>query len=305
MTGIIGRIVRSVRRTPVVGVATRWAVKLVPDLRWTVQVTGLGPLRVRLRRNKEYWIRPLLDDQDVALGILASLVRSGDVVYDVGANIGVYARIFVQWFGASEVLAFEPMRDNVELLEANARLLSAPGRITVLPVALGDRDGEEPLQIDDVFSGTAVLDRVSGGEASVGRRRRGLPPKTETVTVRRLDGLLESGAPPGPDVLKVDTEGAGALVLQGAAATLDRFGPRVTVSVHGPEETRGVLDVLAPLGYRCYGVPKGGLGAYGPVTSSDFALLPAKGNLVCSRHECDLRIHVAPLRAMPERARRA
>lgn len=51
--------------------------------------------------------------------ILEQLVRPGAVVYDCGANIGLYARYLVATLGASRVVSFEPDEDNLALLAEN------------------------------------------------------------------------------------------------------------------------------------------------------------------------------------------
>src|SRR5437016_14508220 len=96
-------------------------------------------------------------------GAMKRLIRPGDVSYDVGANVGLYARFMADVFGAAQVFAFEPMRDNSELLTANAKLSTTnASKIRVLKLALGDRDDQELLQVDDMMSASAVLDRVAG-----------------------------------------------------------------------------------------------------------------------------------------------
>src|SRR4030095_9043666 len=148
-----------VREQPVLG---RWALKCLPDCPLTVQIAPIGPFHIRLRRNRSFWLRHPLTHERFPLGALQRLVRPGVVVYDVGANIGLYARFITSVFGAGRVICFEPMTQNRELLERNLRASNCRERVSLLPYALSDIDGEEDLQVDDMMSGSAVLDRVTG-----------------------------------------------------------------------------------------------------------------------------------------------
>ena len=299
-------IARMVKGVPVLTGLGRSALRLLPDIPCTIQVQGVGPVRIRLRRNKGIWIWNrafLLGTKDPAMGILNHLIRPGDVVYDVGSNIGLYARVMVQWFGADQVVCFEPMSENFELLKTNVTELNGSGKFRIFNVALGDSEGEEELQVDDMTSGSAVLDRVSGGKPSTGRRQQGLPPKTETVKVVPLDTLIERQGLRPPDVMKIDTEGAAALVLAGAHETIDRYGPRIVVSRHNLAEAEATVQKLGPLGYTCYGmVLHDGNKVYQKLEPGDEPNMPRKCDMLCSRTPADVEHRIDPITEIPQRA---
>ena len=182
-------------------------------------------------------------------GALSRLVRPGDVVYDVGANLGLYSRFFAQVFGASKVLAFEPMSGNRADLQRNLLLGGVNDRVQIFPCALAETEGEELLQLDEVASGAAVLDRVSGGQASESHRQYGVEPRTERVRVRTLDALARAESLHPPGVIKIDVEGAEALVLRGGRETIARYRPRLAIELHGPDTAREVLPILHEHGY--------------------------------------------------------
>lgn len=253
MSGLAGRIADWVRRRSALRRVAHGAVRLIPDVPVTVRMKGLGPVRIRVRRHRWFLWEDFARTEAMMLGTFARLIRPGDVVYDIGANIGVYTRVMRSWFGASRIIAFEPMRENFELLRANIALGKMKSEVEAIAVALSDVDGEEELQIDDMASGTAVLSSVSGGEASEGRRAFGLPPMCERVSVARLDLLVEESGWPGPQMMKIDTEGAEVKVLRGAEATLRRFRPRVAVALHGTDKAVETLRLLDGLGYFCFG----------------------------------------------------
>ena len=85
---------------------------------------------------------------------------------------------------------------------------------------MADYDGTEEFQIDDISSASGTLNVVTPGGSSEARRQYGLPPITETVTVARLDTMVEGGFLNTPNVIKVDVEGTEESVLRGAAREL-------------------------------------------------------------------------------------
>lgn len=241
-----------VRRQPMLRRAAHGCVSAIPDARWTTNVEHLGKVRIRLRRHRWFLWEAFGGHDGPLFAAFDRLIRDGDVVWDVGANIGVYTRVIRQWFHAGPIVAIEPMADNFALLEANIAL-GGLRDVTALRLALSDRSGEETLQVDDVTSGTAVLDSVAGGEASAGRRAAGLPPVTERVKLERLDDLIARDHLPPPAMMKIDTEGAEVHVLRGAMETLKAHRPRLSIALHGVDKATGTIEVLDAAGYRVAG----------------------------------------------------
>lgn len=255
MRDTLNHLVASIRRSPSALALARGITTLIPDVYYVTNMTDVGPLRIRLRRHRYHlWEHPLSADQTL-VSMFARVIRPGDVVYDVGANIGLFTRVFIHWFGARYVVAFEPMTGNLDLLRDNVALGSLQPQVDVTPVALSDHDGIEELQIDDMMSGSAVLNSVSHGAPSSGRAKYGLPPATERVTVQTLSTFLSthSPTPPKPDVMKIDTEGAEVIILQGARAPLLDLKPRLAIALHGQDKALGTLSTLQEYGCFAYG----------------------------------------------------
>lgn len=230
----------------------RLILRLLPDVHWTVQIPGVGSFRIRLRRNRSFLLRPPLTHEGFMLGALQRFVRPGDVAYDVGANLGLYCRYISTCFHAGKIVAFEPSPDNLEELRGNLALGGITDQVQVMPIALGDNDGEESFQIDDISSASGTLNRVTDGEACQARAQYGLPPKLTSVRVAKLDSIVESGQAAPPQVIKIDVEGAEDLVLRGAVNTLRRHGPILIMELHGAAVARQVVEDLHAVNYRVF-----------------------------------------------------
>lgn len=255
MAGGYRRALRLIKSVPGLGALASKMQFLVPDRVVVRDVDGLGPFAFRLRRHR--WMMgesPFEGGHHAStLAMFRQLIRPGDVVYDIGANIGYYSRFIARDLGASRLVCFEPMTENADLLEQNLKLGGHDKLARIFRLALSDHDAEELLQVDDIMGGTAVLNEVSGGKPSEAREHLGLPPKTQRIRVTTLDGLIERENLPPPAMMKIDTEGAEALVLGGAVQTLKAHRPRLAIALHGPEPTRKVLTLLGSLGYACRG----------------------------------------------------
>lgn len=248
MISAVRAVANSLRTRPTLG---RWALRLIPDVPWTSRLDGIGPFRLRLRRNRSLWLRVPMESEVFPFAMLRRMVRPGDVVYDCGANLGLYCRYLIGTLGAGRVIAFEPSPDNRALLAQNLVLGGIADRVTVMPMALGDEDGMADFQVDDMQSASGTLSKVTGGEPCVGRKNLGLGPLTEQVVCRKLDTLMAEAKLPPPDVIKIDVEGAEGLLLRGAAGLLRDRSPRLLIELHGPEMARDVVAFLDGIGYAC------------------------------------------------------
>lgn len=181
-------VARYVRRYPRL---SRIVLSCIPDWAITIQIDEIGPFQIRLRRNRAFWLRDPIEHEEYPLGVLQSLVRPSDVVYDVGANIGLYTRFLGQHFEAQHVVAFEPMSSNLKQLRVNVDLGEISSRVTVLPYALSEEEGEFELQMDDFQGATAALDTVADDAPVEGRAEIGLSRK-ERVPGRVLNRSVES-----------------------------------------------------------------------------------------------------------------
>jgi len=232
----------------------RLALSLIPDWKKEIEIQGIGKFKIRLKRNRSFWLRDPLAHEHFPLSALQQLIKPGDTVYDIGANIGLYTRLLVQRFAAGQVIAFEPMTENYRMLQENIRLGCIESRVITLPYALADFSGKSLLQVDDVMSASAVLDAVTMGKASEGRRHLNLSPQVEEVSVQSIDNLIQTDLRNHePDVLKIDVEGAEVLVLQGARNFLQTAQPRLLIELHGATYARQILSLLFELGYTVAG----------------------------------------------------
>lgn len=169
-------------------------------------------------------------------------VRAGNVVWDIGANCGVFS-VAASGLAGREglVVALEPDRFLSGLLFRSASARSAEAApIEVLCCAASDRTGTAVLNIARRGRSTNFLSTVAGRSDSGGVR------ESERVMVASLDSLLADL--PGPQVLKIDVEGAEALVIRGAQHLLTHVRPTILCEV-GDDTRREVIETLSACDY--------------------------------------------------------
>jgi FkbM family methyltransferase len=155
-------------------------------------------------------------------------VREGDVVLDVGANIGVAATFFAEECGAGAVHSFEPVQPIFEVLRENLRefpaciphcygLASKTGRRTItyypndwsLSGLYADPDAERSTV-------KRALMNLGASESDAERRlARRFETETLPCELRTLSDALEAESIERVDLLKVDVEKAELEVLDG------------------------------------------------------------------------------------------
>ncbi|HXT22791.1 MAG TPA: FkbM family methyltransferase [Thermoanaerobaculia bacterium] len=161
----------------------------------------------------------------------ARLIRSGDSVFDIGANVGFHTLLFSRLVGPrGRVTAFEPLDRNLEYLSRHLQL-NAAENVAVIPVALSDEPGR------------GFMD--ARGNPSMAR----LADDGRAVLVESLDHLIAANRVPIPQLLKIDVEGAESRVLRGASKTLVEHRPRIILAAHGWRQNDECRDTLLAHGY--------------------------------------------------------
>lgn len=141
-----------------------------------------------------------------------------DIVLDVGANEGQFARDLYASGYAGRVVSFEPQASlHASLAAAAAR---QPGWTLAPPVALGAQEGEARLNTFNRSDMSSLLPPSPTMASAVPKLRAASDLAT---LVRPLDALFAGYVPPeGRALLKIDTQGYEREVLAGAQASLPK-----------------------------------------------------------------------------------
>lgn len=157
---------------------------------------------------------------------------AGDVVLDIGANVGYYTLLSSVLVGDNgRVFAFEPDPRIARWLRRHVQM-NGRQNVRVEEAAVSDTRG------------TARFERGGGSGTGHLAREGGF----EVRTLRVDDFCAERGI--RPSAIKIDVEGAEGAVLAGARETIAAARPIIFLSTHGVDVHRACLDTLAAADYE-------------------------------------------------------
>lgn len=174
---------------------------------------------------------------------IESIVRSGDSVIDIGANIGVYTLKFSKLVGATgHVYAFEPIQESFYHLTIHSNSCTYRN-ITLVNMAVSDKARIATMTIPRPENRSRNYYRASmtGSEAEFGRDSI----KVFCCTLDSFD------FPARIRLVKIDVEGHEAAVMSGMMSLIERDKPVLIVESISPEdcewlESRGYQKTKLP-----------------------------------------------------------
>jgi len=190
----------------------------------------------------KFWRAGLAEADPGLLALARELVAPGATVWDVGANVGLFA--FASAFLAGRpgrVLAIEADDWLADLLRRSARdLPPAHAPVDVLAAAVAGGLGVADFLIARRGRAGSHLGSVAGSTQTGGVR------EMRKILTVPLDWLLDHF--PAPQVVKIDVEGAEADCLAGAERLLGEVRPKLLCEVSEPNAA-AVGALLARHGY--------------------------------------------------------
>jgi FkbM family methyltransferase len=201
-----------------------------------------GGGRVHLQPRETLGFATLLNGgfETAEISCAIELAKAGTTAFDVGANVGMYSVALGRAVGPDgQVISVEPDTDNVSRLRENLALNSITN-VRVVEAAAGEDDQMVELRLADDRAYNSVV-QIEAGHSVV---------DTATVPSVRLDQVWEDLGCPAVSFLKIDVEGAEALVLRGARAMMRAAYPAVLVEANHEANLALLRSELEPLGYR-------------------------------------------------------
>lgn len=161
--------------------------------------------------------------------------QDGAAVYDIGANVGAYALIAASR-GAS-VFAFEPSFQNAFRLHENISLNSLDGKVTVLPIILGPKNGIARFATMDTTFGA-----TRGFSGSGEKQGKAYP-------VLTLDDAVRTFSLPAPVAIKIDVDGAEVELLEGSKTVLSNRTLTSMLIETEEKNTEDIQRIMADAGF--------------------------------------------------------
>lgn len=226
------------------------------------RAAGLGDVAIVERRGLR-WELELTETIDFSLFLtgrfqretltaLVGLLREGDTLLDIGANVGAMALPAARALGPNgKVVCFEPTAFGVRKLRRNLELNpDLRDRVDIRQLELVGYPGEK---VHGSLHARWPLGRAEGRHAG----HHGVEEGCAGATTSTLDDFLEGAGVSRVDAIKLDVDGHECGVLRGARRTLARFRPRMVVELQpstfdrpAPDRFEDMVDLLREAGYR-------------------------------------------------------
>lgn len=157
------------------------------------------------------------------------ILKEGDVVFDCGANIGLFSSIAASKGCYS--YSFEPVPKTIEYLKQTERLYS--DKIKISDYALSDKEGIGKLYITESTNiSNSILNMDVNNQDYI------------NIKITTIDNYVKLNNIKKLDFIKADIEGAERYMLIGAKETLSKFGPKLSICTYHLEDDKEVLEKL-------------------------------------------------------------
>lgn len=182
------------------------------------------------------------------LHFIKKIVKPGDLVIDIGANLAYYSTLMSKSAGKDgKLIAVEPIPLFAEIWSNNMSGLSHLNPV-LINCALGDEAKEAVKMSIPIVNGvvrhglTKVVEEGDSNETML----------SYDVPMRVGDELVESEKISRLDFIKCDVEGYEQFVMPSLNATLNKYKPMVQIELSGKENRSNVTDYLVKLGYEIF-----------------------------------------------------
>ncbi|MFO0415601.1 MAG: FkbM family methyltransferase [Bacteroidota bacterium] len=228
-------------------------------MKWSDKIIGSPskPIILKTLHGFKLFIDPIIDNgversifytgtyEAGTLYIFKQILSSGDVVIDVGANIGLMTLYASSRIGENGyVHAFEPEPDTFKILSQNCAL-NKKSNIKINKIALGREKKTAIIYPNlDINRGSSSLVRQDNTNGKI-------------VNVIRLDEYLHLKQLDSLKLIKIDVEGYEIEVLEGGREIFksDR-APIICIEYSGQiaseDSLAGIYDLIIQMGYSIY-----------------------------------------------------
>ena len=218
---------------------------------------ALTPLR---KRHYLRVLRQMSEDYAPDFVVIKRLVRSGDVVVDLGAHVGACTKFLSDLVGdAGAVYSVEPFPLNFEILQLNVAKLEL-ANVQLINCAVSDASGKLMMEVPTFAEfGESFYDARLMPEGATSSLRQA------AVEVKTVD-ILFVDRPRPISFMKCDVEGQELQTLRGATDVIATDLPMLMleISLMSPEIHEQVRQLLANYGYQEFCFEEGRLRLWQP-----------------------------------------
>lgn len=225
--------------------------------------------------------------------LFLNLLQDGDIVFDIGANIGYYTLLFSHLVGKNgQVHAFEPLPPTFIKLSQKIDKEKKYNNLYLNNAAVSNLDGIVNMYMPDNDHRQASLTTHNCGSWQNAKNIN-----SYECRVLKLDDYIKDRQIPGLNFIKIDVEGAELLALQGAIQAISNYWPIIYLEIC-IEWTKNfsytplkIINFLKDLGYSKFYLVSNKIQIMSEVSQEYCEQnLPVTANLLCTIKNHQLEI---------------
>lgn len=156
-------------------------------------------------------------------------LSKGDVVLDVGANIGLFSIYSADKIGEEgKVYSFEPINKTSLILEKNLKENGVVSRVEIVEKALGDENKDVYFNVGGILGESHKTENTNG----------------VLVNQVTLDSFVFGNNLEKVSFIKADIEGEERNMLMGAEKTIKKFKPKLAICIYHLEDDPEVIEKI-------------------------------------------------------------
>lgn len=167
--------------------------------------------RIETSSFNEHWSAYNLMPDDAELSLMRQWVTEDSIVFDIGANVGVWTVLLSKTSPTAKVHSFEPAPNTYELMARNVSINKC-ANVTANNIAASDKDGTVEFEVP---KGISIYGRVRPEKEGVDDGQRFSRTDIYNVECERLSDYCARHDIENIDFMKIDVEGFELQVLKG------------------------------------------------------------------------------------------
>ncbi len=196
--------------------------------------------------NSIFWAGLTGEWEAASVKLWIKLAEESDVVFDVGANNGIYALVAKAVNSKAKVYAFEPIDRIFDKLVENNQLNNYD--IICKKCAVSNQDGTAviyDIQHENSYSSSFNVDFAE---------ERGEEVTPISIETTRLDTFIEQNNLEKVDLIKIDVETFEPEVLEGLGEYLKKFKPTLLIEILRNDIARKIEELVSGKGYLYFDI---------------------------------------------------
>lgn len=211
--------------------------------------------------NEVFWQGIFNGWEKYSMKLWYDLSKNANVIFDIGANTGVYSLLAKTTNNNAVVFAFEPVSRVYDKLCFNNKINNYD--IKCFEKAISNNDGVATIFDKD----TAHTYSVTVNEDRSSDKSNSIPVEITTI---RLDTFINTNNIPKIDLMKIDVEMHEVEALEGFGKYLNEFKPTILIEILSEDIAKGINELVSDIGYYYFNIDENkGVKKVSKLTKSD------------------------------------